>query len=312
MYKFLFSCILLLASSFLSAQTCLIWEDEGFATNYTVDGLGVTLTITDNFFNTADLQPESDVDATGTQGNHTGYLFSHFNNNNENTDERVFVTFTFANPVRNLEFLVLDVDSGNYDDNVIIEYDGTNATTGTFVTTLGSGVVRDNESYFEGWEGANFVTENSTSGNLQFDSSSTAITSLTITYFGGDDGPADPGYQIIGISDMCWDTEVDISITKSDLSTQFSPGGIGTYTINVSNGGPMDANGVTIQDILPSGLSLSEDWSCTTTTASCVSGSPIGTGATGSSNINQVVDLPVGSNLEFTVKVNYAADPGAY
>jgi len=43
-----------------------------------------------------------------------------------------------------------------------------------------------------------------------------------------------------------------------------------------------------------------------------VTGSAGGTGATGSGNINQAVDLPVGSSVSFSVPVNYSSDMADY
>ncbi|HVR37483.1 MAG TPA: hypothetical protein VMU84_00185 [Thermoanaerobaculia bacterium] len=63
--------------------------------------------------------------------------------------------------------------------------------------------------------------------------------------------------------------DADLSITKNANATQFNPGASVTFTIVVTNNGPAIANGVTVTDPLPAGMTLtsanSTQGSCTQT-----------------------------------------------
>jgi len=126
------------------------------------------------------------------------------------------------------------------------------------------------------------------------------------------------------VFDSAFDAELndiaDLSISKDDGNSTYTPGGSATYVITVTNNGEADANNVVVQDNLPSGVTVSGNWTCSTATtndpcifctprglSSCVAGAAGGTGATGSSNINQSVDLPVGSTVTFSVPVNFSS-----
>lgn len=116
------------------------------------------------------------------------------------------------------------------------------------------------------------------------------------------------------------DTEIlaDISITKDDGVTNYTPGGSSTYLITVANNGLVDVANVNISDTLPNGVSINGSWNCNPSTppgdgtASCVTGSPAGTTATGTGNINQNVDLPAGKSLVFSVPVNFSTNMADY
>ncbi|MRX26636.1 DUF11 domain-containing protein [Kangiella sp. HZ709] len=95
--------------------------------------------------------------------------------------------------------------------------------------------------------------------------------------------------------------EADISVTKNDSTTIYTPGGTSSYTIVVSNGGPIDVTGLQVSDPIPTGVSLMS-WSCTPSAgASCTAA---GTGA-----INQLVDIPDGGTVTYTVNVTYSTTP---
>jgi len=108
----------------------------------------------------------------------------------------------------------------------------------------------------------------------------------------------------------------DLSITKDDGNAAYTPGGTATYTIVVSNAGPDAAIGASVVDILPSGVTVNGNWTCTPenppNTASCVSGSAAGTTATGTGNINQLVDIPANTSVSFSVPVQFSANMGDY
>ena len=298
-------------ASSAQARTCLNWEDEGLSSNYTVNGLDVNFDYSDNFIG-ADAFPTYSVFPNDIFGGHTGYFNVSFDNNNVNINERVTLVLTFSSPVRNLEFSVLDIDQSSWDDNITIDVDGTNAKQTTYITLAGNAVIADNESYFDGWEGRASAASTSDDGNIDFDSGNDQVTAVTMQYFTGDDAGSNPNSQRMGLSDVCWDTEVDLVVNKTDLSGNFSPGEIVNYQITVTNNGPMNATDVNVTDIFPAGSSLSGNWSCSSSNASCVAGSPVGSGASGNSDINQQVDINVGGSVTFSVPLLMSTDPSDY
>lgn len=86
---------------------------------------------------------------------------------------------------------------------------------------------------------------------------------------------------------------VDLSLTKTDGSTTYTPGAAVTYTIIVSNNGLNNVNGATLTDIFPA-IITSASWTCLPSAgASCP--------ASGSGNINHTVNIPAGGTLTYTV-----------
>ena len=88
------------------------------------------------------------------------------------------------------------------------------------------------------------------------------------------------------------DLSTDLAITKTDGVTTATPGGSVTYTITASNAGPSNATGATVADTFPA--SLTATWTC------------VGAGggtctAAGAGNINDVVNLPAGGSVTYTV-----------
>lgn len=91
----------------------------------------------------------------------------------------------------------------------------------------------------------------------------------------------------------------DLSITKTDGVTSATPGGSVTYTITASNAGPSNANGAFVDDMLPTELNC--NWTC--------AGAGGGTcTASGSSNINDTVNLPAGGSVTYTAVCAVAAN----
>ena len=85
----------------------------------------------------------------------------------------------------------------------------------------------------------------------------------------------------------------DLQITKTDGVTSVTPGTSLTYTIVVSNAGPSAVTGARVTDNLPVGFTG------TTYTASSVNGA---SGfSNGSGNLDQLVNLPVGSSVTYLV-----------
>lgn len=106
---------------------------------------------------------------------------------------------------------------------------------------------------------------------------------------------------------------VSLSISKDDSRTNYTPGGSSSYVITACNqSGPDPANGATITDTLPSGVTLSTTWTCTGSGA--VPGTCPGSGGTPGGNTVNVtgVALPVGGCVAVTVPVLFSANPANY
>ncbi len=86
----------------------------------------------------------------------------------------------------------------------------------------------------------------------------------------------------------------DLSITKSDNRTSVVPGETLTYTVVVSNNGPSDVTRATVTDTLPAALT---DVSYT----SSVTGIAAGNTASGTGDINDMVNMSPGSSITYTI-----------
>lgn len=92
----------------------------------------------------------------------------------------------------------------------------------------------------------------------------------------------------------------DLAVTKTDGTNTYSAGTNTTYTIVVSNNGPFGVLGATVSDPVPSGIP-SANVSYTTVVAGGATTSVTGT-QTGA--INDIVNLPVGGTVTYTVVVS--------
>ena len=93
-------------------------------------------------------------------------------------------------------------------------------------------------------------------------------------------------------------SSADLAITKTDGVTTATPGGSVTYTITSSNAGPSNAAGTTVADTFPASLTCT--WTC------------VGAGggtctASGSGNINSIVNLPAGGSVTHTASCTISA-----
>ncbi|PCH74678.1 MAG: hypothetical protein COB98_10010, partial [Flavobacteriaceae bacterium] len=89
------------------------------------------------------------------------------------------------------------------------------------------------------------------------------------------------------------DCVADLDIVKSTTQTTYTPGGTVTYTINVINKGPLDANNINVSDPLPTGI-IAMTWT---------SPSSSGTGA-----LNEKLSLDAGKSVSYTVVLTIPAD----
>ncbi len=109
------------------------------------------------------------------------------------------------------------------------------------------------------------------------------------------DGTSDPTPENNTATDVDTLTpEVDLTITKNDGLEEVSPGGELAYTIVVTNAGPSTVEGASVTDFFPAQLT---NVSYTSTTSGSVTGNtPAGTG-----DLNDTVDMAVGSQITYTV-----------
>ena len=140
------------------------------------------------------------------------------------------------------------------------------------------------------------------SGTLGSAATGSLVNTATVAVPAGVTDPA-PG------NDSATDTdtitpEADLSVTKTDGLTAADPGDPLTYTIVVANAGPSDVAGARVVDAIPAALG-SVSWTCTSGGGGAACGSPSGTGS-----IDELVDLPVGTNLTFTVDAVVVAGNG--
>ena len=92
---------------------------------------------------------------------------------------------------------------------------------------------------------------------------------------------------------------VDLAITKSDHTLTAAPGGTTTYTIVVSNSGPSDAVGASVNDTFPASIT-SDSFTAVGTTGTSFTAS--GTGA-----IHNTVTIPAGGSITYTVTAHISA-----
>ncbi|MEP7135814.1 MAG: hypothetical protein ABI904_12865 [Chloroflexota bacterium] len=94
----------------------------------------------------------------------------------------------------------------------------------------------------------------------------------------------------------------DLGITKTDNSADYVPSSTKTYTIVVSNAGPSDVVGATVNDMFSTNANVaSASWTCLTMgSATCT---------TGSGDVNDVVNMSVGSTITYTVTATIVGLP---
>ncbi|MFO0582978.1 MAG: Ig-like domain-containing protein [Anaeromyxobacter sp.] len=101
-------------------------------------------------------------------------------------------------------------------------------------------------------------------------------------------------------------TYADLSVTKTDGLAAMSWGASTTYTIVVANSGPSAVTGAQFTDAVPAHVTAAnQSWTCAT------SGGAACTTASGTGAPSQLLDLPVGSTVTFSVTAQADAGSGA-
>lgn len=119
-------------------------------------------------------------------------------------------------------------------------------------------------------------------------------------------GPADTaatqgqgiGYSQDASINSCFIT--DLSVTKTDGYTTYNPGTTTTYTVKVTNNGPVTVMNVTVSDPVPSGIPPAN----VSYTAVASGGSATNVSGTQTGDINDIADLASGGTVTYTVVVN--------
>ena len=105
--------------------------------------------------------------------------------------------------------------------------------------------------------------------------------------------------------------QADVGVTKAATGTTYTPGGTDTYTLTVTNAGPSDVTGVTVSDILPTGVTLSGAWSCSADALGSACGAASG-GTAGDATVTATVDVVDGGTVTITIPVVFAATESGF
>jgi uncharacterized repeat protein (TIGR01451 family) len=219
------------------------------------------------------------------------------------------VTTYMAGSVVNYTIVVSNNGTGNITGAVVSDIKPTQVTTWSWTCTQfngasgcngtsGSANFSDTVNLPSGASITYVVTANiaiSATGNL----TNTASVAVPV-------GATDPntGNNSATDTDTVFIPSADLQITKSDGVTTYAGGNVLTYTITVSNAGPNAVTGATVSDTRPTQIA---NWSWTCVNNSGASGCDAA--ALGTANFNDVVNLPSGANIVYTVTANIIASP---
>ncbi len=121
-----------------------------------------------------------------------------------------------------------------------------------------------------------------------------------------DDGPS--GATGSGSDSNTLAAQVTLVVAKTDNSPTYAPGGAATYVVTVTNTGTSNALNVTVNDVLPTGVTLTGTVTCTANGAAAC-GTVTGTSGQGSFGATlAAIAAGPGNSLVFTVPVAFAAN----
>ena len=229
-----------------------------------------------------------------------------------------------VSPVSELEFTISDIDYSLADqvrqDRVTI----TGTYQGVTVLPILTAVSLDPTFTISGNTATAIELDNRdansnfpTSGDLPAENGLLLVTfdqpidSFTIVYQDADETVADGdvggtrGLSIMNDLSFCY--APDLSVTKTDGQTSFTPGAAFSYDIVITNNGTGSANGAEIQDILPT-WAIGATWTCGGATGGAVC--PV---LTGTGDISEIIAIfPENSSLTYTISGTYSADMTDY
>lgn len=172
--------------------------------------------------------------------------------------------------------------------------------------------------------GCNPVTNSNTDfmDTINLTAAGTAGDSLTYTVMANISGNANPGnltnratasvptglVEAVPADNVATDVDapyIDLQITKDDTVATYTPGGALIYTVTVTNNSAFNLTGVTVMDNRPALIDP------TTWTWTCSPNPPPPGGtctASGTSNINDTIDLPAGASVIYTINATVRAN----
>ena len=101
--------------------------------------------------------------------------------------------------------------------------------------------------------------------------------------------------------------QVTLAVVKTDGSLTYTPGGIATYTVTITDTGASDAADVTVSDALPPGVTLTANVTCVANgSASCGSVTG-GIGGTSLGTTGATISAGMGNSLVFMAPVAFAS-----
>jgi uncharacterized repeat protein (TIGR01451 family) len=120
------------------------------------------------------------------------------------------------------------------------------------------------------------------------------VTTATIT----NPGPTpDPSMGNNTATDTDAPPSAELAITKTDGTSTWTPGSSTTYTVVVTNNGPLNVSGATFNDVKPAQVTT-WSWTCAPDSgATCGAGS----GGAVATNITDTVSIPAGKKVTYTI-----------
>lgn len=110
------------------------------------------------------------------------------------------------------------------------------------------------------------------------------------------------------VTDPIVGASATLTVSKTDGSSTYTPGGAAIYSIVVGNSGPGNATGVTVVDNLPTGVTLSGPVTCVVAgTADCGSITGTAAGGTSAGATGASINAGAGNTLTFSVPVKFAS-----
>ncbi|MCR4269428.1 DUF11 domain-containing protein, partial [Nitratireductor sp. ZSWI3] len=167
--------------------------------------------------------------------------------------------------------------------------------TGT-VTSVGATGVGGSFGAMFGAPNGVYGASNDGTGFYKFDKTTGAATKLSnAPSTGGNDGAKCTSSRLL--------LPVDLAVTKTDNKNAYIPGMNTLYTVVVRNNGPFGAQGVTVDDPLPAGIT-NMSWTCGGGTGGGACPVASGSGALAGVEVN----LPANSTVTLTVTVEVPID----
>jgi uncharacterized repeat protein (TIGR01451 family) len=100
----------------------------------------------------------------------------------------------------------------------------------------------------------------------------------------------------------------NLSLVKTDQSQTYTPGGTATYSITVTNNGPSNANGLSVTDNLPPGVTLTAAATCVAVGVANCGSIVSAVGGTTFSATGATIAVGIGTRLVYSLPVRFAAN----